>query len=31
MIETWSRGQADANMPEAILTEQAALVRRHPW
>ena len=31
MIETWSRGSADANMPEAILTEQAALVRRHPW
>lgn len=31
MIETWSRGQADANMPEAILTEQAVLVRRHPW
>jgi SAM-dependent methyltransferase len=31
MIETWSRGQADTNMPEAILTEQAALVRRHPW
>ena len=31
MIETWSRGQADANMPEAILTEQASLVRRHPW
>ena len=31
MIETWSRGQADANMPEAILTDQAALVRRPPW
>jgi len=31
MIETWTRGSADANMPEAILTEQAALVRRHPW
>ena len=31
MIETWSRGNADTNMPESILTEQAALVRRHPW
>ena len=31
MIETWSQGQADSNMPEDILTEQAALVRRHPW
>ncbi|MFN0016744.1 MAG: class I SAM-dependent methyltransferase [Pirellulaceae bacterium] len=31
MIETWTRGSADANMPEAILTEQAALVRQHPW
>lgn len=31
MLETWNTGLADSNMPEAILTEQAALVRRHPW
>jgi SAM-dependent methyltransferase len=31
VIETWSRGVADAHMPEAILTELAATVRRHPW
>jgi SAM-dependent methyltransferase len=31
MIETWSRGAADENMPEAILVETLACVRRHPW
>lgn len=31
MIVTWSRGNADENMSEAILTDLAGLVRRHPW
>jgi SAM-dependent methyltransferase len=31
MITTWSSGTPDSFMPEAILTELAALVRRHPW
>jgi SAM-dependent methyltransferase len=31
MITTWSVGNADAHMPEAILVELAALVGRHPW
>lgn len=31
MIETWSRGPADENMPEAILVETLERVRRHPW
>lgn len=31
MIETWSHGPADDNMPEAILVETLERVRRHPW
>jgi SAM-dependent methyltransferase len=31
MIDTWSQGEPDSFMAEAILTELAALVRRHPW
>ena len=31
MITTWSQGAADGFMPEAILTELSALIRRHPW
>ena len=31
MITTWSAGAADLFMPEAILTELSALIRRHPW
>ena len=31
MITTWSQGAADGFMPEAILTEMAAAIRRHPW
>jgi SAM-dependent methyltransferase len=31
MIETWSQGPADDNMPEAMLVETLARVRRHPW
>ena len=31
MIETWSKGPADDNMPEAMLVETLARVRRHPW
>ncbi len=31
MIETWSHGPADENMPEAILVETLERVRRHPW
>jgi SAM-dependent methyltransferase len=31
MIETWSQGAADANMPEAMLVQTLAQVRRHPW
>lgn len=31
MIETWSAGPADENMPEAMLVETLARVRRHPW
>jgi SAM-dependent methyltransferase len=31
MITTWSQGAPDVFMPEAILTELSALIRRHPW
>jgi SAM-dependent methyltransferase len=31
MIETWSHGPADENMPEAMLVETLTLARRHPW
>lgn len=31
MITTWSEGDAGGNMDEAILTELAGLIRRHPW
>ncbi len=31
MIDRWSSGAADENMGEAILVEQAHLIRRHPW
>jgi SAM-dependent methyltransferase len=31
MIVTWSKGAADDNMPEAMLVETLARVRRHPW
>jgi SAM-dependent methyltransferase len=31
MIVTWSRGEPDDYMPEALLTDLAGLVRRHPW
>jgi len=31
MITTWSKGPADDNMPEAMLTETLGNVRRHPW
>lgn len=31
MIATWSRGPADAHMPEVILVELAAIIHRHPW
>ena len=31
MIEIWSRGPADENMPEAMLVETLERVRRHPW
>jgi SAM-dependent methyltransferase len=31
MITTWSQGEPDGFMPEAILTELPALIRRHPW
>jgi 2-polyprenyl-3-methyl-5-hydroxy-6-metoxy-1,4-benzoquinol methylase len=31
MIATWSRGPADENMAEDILTRLGGLVRRHPW
>lgn len=31
MIETWSRGDADSNMPEEILVRLSQTVRRHPW
>jgi SAM-dependent methyltransferase len=31
MIEPWSRGDADEHMPEEILVDLAAIVRRHPW
>ena len=31
MIETWSQGAADANMPESMLVQTLARVRRHPW
>jgi SAM-dependent methyltransferase len=31
VIETWSHGPADENMPQAMLVETLARVRRHPW
>ena len=31
MIQIWSRGPADENMPEAMLVETLARVRCHPW
>ena len=31
MITTWSQGEPDGFMPEAILTELSALIHRHPW
>jgi len=31
MIEAWSEGRADENMPEAILVELASVTERHPW
>jgi 2-polyprenyl-3-methyl-5-hydroxy-6-metoxy-1,4-benzoquinol methylase len=31
MIEHWSRGEADDHMPEEILVDLAAIIRRHPW
>ena len=31
MIERWSAGLADDNMPESILVELAGFVARHPW
>ena len=31
MIETWSPGSAGEHMDEAILTQLAPLVARHPW
>jgi len=31
MISTWSRGPADANMPESFLADTLEKVRRHPW
>jgi 2-polyprenyl-3-methyl-5-hydroxy-6-metoxy-1,4-benzoquinol methylase len=31
MIERWTTGHADEHMPEEILVDLAAIVRRHPW
>ncbi len=31
MIETWSRGPADDNMPEEMIVTTLERVRRHPW
>lgn len=31
MITTWSRGDADYNMDEAILVSLADIIARHPW
>jgi 2-polyprenyl-3-methyl-5-hydroxy-6-metoxy-1,4-benzoquinol methylase len=31
MIASWSKGQADENMPEDILVDLDALIRVHPW
>jgi SAM-dependent methyltransferase len=31
MITTWSHGEPDGFMPEAILTDLSALIKRHPW
>jgi SAM-dependent methyltransferase len=31
MIRTWSKGEADDNMPENLLVDLEATVRRHPW
>jgi SAM-dependent methyltransferase len=31
MIERWSHGDADEHMPEEILVDLAAIIRRHPW
>lgn len=31
MIVTWSKGAADSNMPESLLTELADRIAVHPW
>src|SRR5437870_1405673 len=31
MILTWSKGDADYNMDEAILVSLADIISRHPW
>jgi 2-polyprenyl-3-methyl-5-hydroxy-6-metoxy-1,4-benzoquinol methylase len=31
MITSWSQGEPGAFMPETILTELSAVIRRHPW
>jgi len=31
MIETWSKGEADANMPQELLVDLYEKVNRHPW
>ena len=31
MITTWSKGEADACMPQAMLVDTLEKVRRHPW
>ena len=31
MIHTWSKGDADDNMPENLLVDLEGTVRRHPW
>lgn len=31
MITTWSKGDAEAGMPEALMLDVATLVDRHPW
>ncbi|CAN5809194.1 class I SAM-dependent methyltransferase [soil metagenome] len=31
MIERWTEGNAEANMPEDLLVELSAIIHRHPW
>lgn len=31
MIERWTRGDAQEHMPEEILVDLGAMIRRHPW